>query len=220
MFLFHRRRTETSQKQPSPILQPPIQENTRTSISKASPLSLKQTTSNRSYRYTSASHQANQKQQKQHNTFNKMCNFTPYLFRNCHCPSINTGALELCAAATRTGEKCSRPKREMLQKRPGECGPCKQKQVSKDNVKARLGLAKAVAAGREDSVVDTAGISAETASIAGTQGTRRSGRARKAVNTYAREQATTTEKVAKTPGKGKGKDQGRSGTKVTSLPSR
>ena len=35
-----------------------------------------------------------------------MCTFTPTLFPNCRCPQITTGALHLCAHATRTGEKC------------------------------------------------------------------------------------------------------------------
>lgn len=88
-----------------------------------------------------------------------MCTFTPYLFPNCRCPQITTGPLDLCAAATRTGEKCPKPQRELLQKRPGTCGPCKQAQVAREKAKAEA-EAK-MRAGREDSFVDRAAVPEE-----------------------------------------------------------
>ena len=91
-----------------------------------------------------------------------MCTFTPSLFPNCRCTQITTGALTLCASATRTGEKCTQPTRELLQKRPGTCGPCKQAQVAREKAKAEAerGAEKATArVGREDSFVDGAAIS-------------------------------------------------------------
>ncbi|GAB7329912.1 hypothetical protein MBLNU13_g01618t1 [Cladosporium sp. NU13] len=88
-----------------------------------------------------------------------MCTFTPYLFPTCHCTRITTGPLDLCASATRTGEKCPKPKRELLQKRPGTCGPCKQAQVAREQAKAK---AEAEArAGREDSIVGGAAVSGQ-----------------------------------------------------------
>jgi hypothetical protein len=90
-----------------------------------------------------------------------MCTFTPTLFPNCRCPSITTGALSLCASATRTGEKCSQPTREPLQKHPGTCGPCKQAQVAREKAKAEAENARA-RVGREDSfVVDEPAVSKE-----------------------------------------------------------
>jgi hypothetical protein len=117
-----------------------------------------------------------------------MCTFTPYLFPNCRCPQITTGPLNLCLFATRTGEKCPRPNRELLQKRPGTCGPCKQAQVAREKAKAEA-EAKA-RAGREDSLVDAAsGSGADTGaglarsaskSSVGGKGRRKSGSAKSA----------------------------------------
>lgn len=112
-----------------------------------------------------------------------MCTFTPTLFPNCRCPQIITGALHLCASATRTGEKCPQPQRELLQKRPGTCGPCKQAQVAREKAKAEAEAEKAGArAGREDSFVEGGvvveeTIGADVARSASKKGKRTSGRA-------------------------------------------
>ena len=90
-----------------------------------------------------------------------MCTFTPYLFPNCRCPQITTGPLDLCAAATRTGEKCPKPQRELLQKHPGVCGPCKQAQVARE--KAKAGAEAKMRAGKKDNFVDGAAVSGEGA---------------------------------------------------------
>ena len=86
-----------------------------------------------------------------------MCTFTPYLFPNCHCIRITTGLLDLCASTTRTGEKCPKPKRQLLQKRPGTCGPCTQAQVAREQAKAEA----EARARREDSLVGGSAIPGE-----------------------------------------------------------
>ena len=116
----------------------------------------------------------------------KMCTFTPYLFPNCRCTQITTGPLDLCGSATRTGEKCPKPKRQLLQKRPGTCGPCKQAQVAREKAKAE----SEARAGREDSFIDGSAIlgkgksadvarSASKSSVGG-KGRRKSGNAKAA----------------------------------------
>jgi hypothetical protein len=104
-----------------------------------------------------------------------MCTFTPTLFPNCRCPLITTGALALCASATRTGEKCPTPTREPLQKRPGTCGPCKQAQVAREKAKAEAENARA-RVGREDSAVDGADVSGNVAGAEQARVASRSGR--------------------------------------------
>jgi len=149
-----------------------------------------------------------------------MCNFTPYLFPNCHCTKIITGALKLCSAATRTGEPCPTPKRELLQKRSGTCCPCKQAQYAKDKAKAEAEskIAKA-RAGREDSLVgaaDEASGAAAADEITDAKPVRSASRS--SVKGKGRKSARTSES-----GKGAGEASGRtlrSASKSTTLPRR
>ena len=149
-----------------------------------------------------------------------MCNFTPYLFPNCHCTQIDTGALELCSAATRTGEKCHKPHRELLQKRTRTCCHCKQAQVAKDKAKAEAESKLAQArAGREDSLVDGASGASEnpaTDKITDAQPVRSASRSN------ARGKGRRSGRTSAS-GKGAGEAEGRSlrsGSKTTTLPTR
>jgi hypothetical protein len=126
-----------------------------------------------------------------------MCTFTPSLFPNCRCPQITTGALTLCASATRTGEKCPQPTRELLQKRPGTCGPCKQAQVAREKAKAEAEGAKA-RAGREDSFVDgDAVLGAEVKRAASRSSVRGKGRKKSGSGKVAGESKRVTRSGAK-----------------------
>jgi len=150
-----------------------------------------------------------------------MCTFTPYLFPNCHCGKIDTGALELCSAATRTGEQCPKPKRELLQKRPGTCGPCEQVQVAKATAKAAAENAK-IRAGRDDSVVDATNDMMEVVAAEGAKDAEVTGAAPKS---SAKGKGKASGKASgKVSGSGQGvggsRRQTRSGSKVTTLPTR